>query len=316
MFAWCGGSVLLRPAYLTQIGLFDERFFLYYEDTDLSWRGRHARLALRLRAAVGGAPRARRQQQEGSELFRYFVERNRLLMLAKCAPERVAVRAALIEARSARAQRRRRVPAAAGPRPAAPPERGAAEGAVAAQCREAPAGDDRRPAPAAAHPHGGRRRDRGVDGRASEDRRLRPVLVDARRRRAVRRRDRRRPARRARRGAARARSRSTSSAFRERLGIDLAGLAFHAMDFVVECRPHQRRLRPVDQLHLPEPRRQPGHPRPVRGALPRRGPGAATAPEGRRTRRARRVGSPPSCCAAASTSPPYGAARDEPMAAA
>ncbi len=40
VFAWCGGSVLLRPEYLVDVGLFDERFFLYYEDTDLSWRGR------------------------------------------------------------------------------------------------------------------------------------------------------------------------------------------------------------------------------------------------------------------------------------
>jgi hypothetical protein len=37
---------------------------------------------------------------EGSDLFRYFVERNRLLMLAKDAPARMAVRAALVEARS------------------------------------------------------------------------------------------------------------------------------------------------------------------------------------------------------------------------
>ena len=40
VFAWCGGSVLFRPEYLADVGLFDERFFLYYEDTDLSWRGR------------------------------------------------------------------------------------------------------------------------------------------------------------------------------------------------------------------------------------------------------------------------------------
>ncbi|HEY8547354.1 MAG TPA: glycosyltransferase family 2 protein, partial [Acidimicrobiales bacterium] len=39
VFAWCGGSVLFRPGYLADVGLFDERFFLYYEDTDLSWRG-------------------------------------------------------------------------------------------------------------------------------------------------------------------------------------------------------------------------------------------------------------------------------------
>jgi hypothetical protein len=100
VFAWCGGSVLLRPAYLQQVGLFDERFFLYYEDTDLSWRGRilgwrycyvPASVVRHRHAATSG---------EGSDLFRYFVERNRLLMLVKDAPTRMAIRAALIEARS------------------------------------------------------------------------------------------------------------------------------------------------------------------------------------------------------------------------
>ena len=42
VFAWCGGSVLLRPRYLADVGLFDERFFLYYEDTDLSRARAHA----------------------------------------------------------------------------------------------------------------------------------------------------------------------------------------------------------------------------------------------------------------------------------
>ena len=40
VFAWCGGGVLLRREYLADVGLFDERLFLYYEDTDLSWRWR------------------------------------------------------------------------------------------------------------------------------------------------------------------------------------------------------------------------------------------------------------------------------------
>jgi GT2 family glycosyltransferase len=40
VFAWCGGAVLLRGRYLDDVGLFDERLFLYYEDVDLSWRGR------------------------------------------------------------------------------------------------------------------------------------------------------------------------------------------------------------------------------------------------------------------------------------
>ncbi len=41
VWGWCGGAVLLRTAYLQEVGLFDERLFLYAEDADLSWRGRH-----------------------------------------------------------------------------------------------------------------------------------------------------------------------------------------------------------------------------------------------------------------------------------
>jgi GT2 family glycosyltransferase len=90
VFAWCGGSVLLRPRYLADVGLFDERFFLYYEDTDLSWRGRTRgwrygyvpeAVARHVHAASTG---------EGSPVFQHYVERNRLLMLAKNAPRDVA----------------------------------------------------------------------------------------------------------------------------------------------------------------------------------------------------------------------------------
>jgi GT2 family glycosyltransferase len=100
VFAWCGGSVLLRPAYLRDVGLFDERFFLYYEDTDLSWRGRM--LGWRYRYVPTSVVRHEHAASsgEGSDLFRYFVERNRLLMLAKDAPARMAIRAAIVEARS------------------------------------------------------------------------------------------------------------------------------------------------------------------------------------------------------------------------
>ena len=100
VFAWCGGSVLLRPGYLQQVGLFDERFFLYYEDTDLSWRGRL--LGWRYRYVPASVVRHEHAATsgEGSDLFRYYVERNRLLMLVKDAPARLALRAALIEARS------------------------------------------------------------------------------------------------------------------------------------------------------------------------------------------------------------------------
>jgi N-acetylglucosaminyl-diphospho-decaprenol L-rhamnosyltransferase len=95
VFAWSGGSVLLRPRYLAGVGLFEESFFLYYEDTDLSWRGRaqgwryrcEPRSVVRhLHAASSGT---------GTEVFRYYNERNRLLLLVRNAPAPMAARAAL-----------------------------------------------------------------------------------------------------------------------------------------------------------------------------------------------------------------------------
>jgi GT2 family glycosyltransferase len=93
VFAWCGGSVLLRPAYLADVGLFDERFFLYYEDTDLSWRGRSR--GWRYRYVPGAVARHIHAAStgEGSPVFQHYVERNRLLMLAKNAPARMAAHA-------------------------------------------------------------------------------------------------------------------------------------------------------------------------------------------------------------------------------
>ena len=90
VFAWCGGSVLLRPGYLADVGLFDERFFLYYEDTDLSWRGRSRGWRYRYMpdAVVRHVHAA--STGEGSPVFQHYVERNRLLMLVKNAPRDLA----------------------------------------------------------------------------------------------------------------------------------------------------------------------------------------------------------------------------------
>ena len=40
VFSWSGAAVLLRAAYLRDVGRFNPAFFLYYEDLELSWRGR------------------------------------------------------------------------------------------------------------------------------------------------------------------------------------------------------------------------------------------------------------------------------------
>jgi N-acetylglucosaminyl-diphospho-decaprenol L-rhamnosyltransferase len=95
LFAWCAAAVLLRPTYLADVGLFDERFFLYYEDTDLSWRGQlrgwryryvPASRVRHVHSATVGA---------GSDRHRFYAERNRLVMLVKNAPRPLAARAVL-----------------------------------------------------------------------------------------------------------------------------------------------------------------------------------------------------------------------------
>jgi GT2 family glycosyltransferase len=93
VFAWCGCAVLMRREYVEDVGLLDERLFLYYEDIDLSWRGQLRGWRYRyvpqsvvrhLHATSSG---------EGSELFQYYVERNRLLVHVKNAPASYAWRA-------------------------------------------------------------------------------------------------------------------------------------------------------------------------------------------------------------------------------
>ncbi len=93
VFAWCGGGVLLRPGYLREVGLFDERFFAYYEDTDLAWRGRA--LGWRYRYVPTSVLRHQHATTtvEGSAVFARYVERNRLIMLTKNAPRRLVAQA-------------------------------------------------------------------------------------------------------------------------------------------------------------------------------------------------------------------------------
>jgi GT2 family glycosyltransferase len=95
VFAWCGAGVLFRVGYLADVGLFDESFFMYYEDTDMAWRGRARGWRYRyIPDAVLRHVHAA-TAVEGSPLFHHFVERNRLLMLTKNAPRRLAAGAAV-----------------------------------------------------------------------------------------------------------------------------------------------------------------------------------------------------------------------------
>ncbi len=93
VFAWCGAAVLLARRYLESVGLFDERYFLYYEDLDLAWRGRAQgwRYVYVPNSTVRHVHTA--SSVEGSRLFQHYVERNRLLTLARNAPPSLAAAA-------------------------------------------------------------------------------------------------------------------------------------------------------------------------------------------------------------------------------
>ena len=95
VFGFCGAAALLRMDEVRAAGLFDDRFFLYYEDTDLSWRLRLR--GGRIRYVAGAVVRHDHAATsgEGSALHRFYNDRNRMLTLIKCAPPGFASRAAV-----------------------------------------------------------------------------------------------------------------------------------------------------------------------------------------------------------------------------
>lgn len=93
VFAWCGGAVLLDRRYLDDVGLFDERLFLYYEDSELSWRGRRRGWRYLYEPTAVVRHRHAASSGVGSEVFRFHTERNRVLVAVRHAPARIAARA-------------------------------------------------------------------------------------------------------------------------------------------------------------------------------------------------------------------------------
>lgn len=94
VFAWCGAAVLLRADYLRDVGSFDERFFLYSEDLELSWRGlrrgwRHRYVPASVVRHVHSATSAR------SARSATLKERNRLLVLVRHGSPSLLARALL-----------------------------------------------------------------------------------------------------------------------------------------------------------------------------------------------------------------------------
>lgn len=83
VFAACGAACLYRRAMLEDVGLLDERFFLYYEDTDLSWRARLRgwKIVYVPQAVVRHVHCG--TSGEWSPLFTFHVKKNRLAMVIK-----------------------------------------------------------------------------------------------------------------------------------------------------------------------------------------------------------------------------------------
>jgi GT2 family glycosyltransferase len=94
-FAWSGAAVLLSRRYLDDVGLFDPRYFLYYEDLDLAWRGR--RRGWRYRYVPESVVRHVHSatSDDGSKLFAFYNERNRLLTLGRNAGAARAARSVI-----------------------------------------------------------------------------------------------------------------------------------------------------------------------------------------------------------------------------
>ena len=86
VFGFCGGAAGLRPAALSAAGVFEDEWFLYYEDVDLSWRLRAAGLdVLHVPGAVAVHELAA-SSGTTSPVFRFHNDRNWLTTFTRHGP--------------------------------------------------------------------------------------------------------------------------------------------------------------------------------------------------------------------------------------
>jgi len=93
VFTACGNGMAMRAALGHDLGWFDDDFFLYYEDTDLSWRIRSRGYSIRYIPGAVLRHVHSASSVEWSPLFVFHTDRNRLLMLTKDATLPLAVSA-------------------------------------------------------------------------------------------------------------------------------------------------------------------------------------------------------------------------------
>jgi N-acetylglucosaminyl-diphospho-decaprenol L-rhamnosyltransferase len=86
VFGFCGGAALLRKDAIDSVGGFDGKLFLYYEDTDLSWRLRADGWTIRYCEQAVAHHLHAASSDSTSPLFRFYNTRNSLVVFAKHAP--------------------------------------------------------------------------------------------------------------------------------------------------------------------------------------------------------------------------------------
>ena len=87
--AFCGACVLFTREFLHTVGLYDDKFFMYFEDSDLSWRGQDAGKKFIYNPKAIAHHHHTGTSVEGSKKFNYYVARNRVLILLKNASPRI-----------------------------------------------------------------------------------------------------------------------------------------------------------------------------------------------------------------------------------
>jgi GT2 family glycosyltransferase len=95
VFTACGAAVAFRTEAIRRVGLFDDDFFLYYEDCDLSWRLQAQGWTVRYEPTAVVRHIHSASTGEWSPLFTFHVDRNRLLLLTKDATRTLALREVL-----------------------------------------------------------------------------------------------------------------------------------------------------------------------------------------------------------------------------
>ena len=91
----CGAAVALRMSAVREVGGMDPRFFLYYEDVDLSWRLQLAGWSVRYEPSAVVVHQHSATVGAASLQWTYYTSRNRLATLVICATAARAWRAVL-----------------------------------------------------------------------------------------------------------------------------------------------------------------------------------------------------------------------------